>query len=154
MRLMGFPFFSPAYPEYPLNWDAWRRWVYQRAGYRCQVCGRWGLRLHAHHIVPVSRGGPTTPENLMALCEECHGRVHPHMRRGQFHPWHKHSPQAGFSSLWRRQQPYPDYYYPTYQYPQPLSQWGRTIPRSHYDVAYHSMPLAAKLALGPFAPEI
>ena len=42
---------------------------------RCQMCGRTvkedGIKLQADHRVPDSWGGPTSIENLWALCEEC-----------------------------------------------------------------------------------
>lgn len=50
--------------------------VLQRDRFRCQLCGRspageLGCTLHVDHIVPVSKGGRTTFENLRALCAEC-----------------------------------------------------------------------------------
>lgn len=42
---------------------------------RCQMCGKTiaddGIKLQADHKVPQSWGGPTTMENLWAICEEC-----------------------------------------------------------------------------------
>jgi hypothetical protein len=42
---------------------------------RCQMCGRTikedGVRLQADHKIPQSWGGPTTLENLWAICEAC-----------------------------------------------------------------------------------
>lgn len=67
---------------YPLNWDTLRRQVYARAGYRCQNCGQGNTQLHAHHIVPLFRGGTNALTNLACLCDPCHRRIHPHMRRG------------------------------------------------------------------------
>lgn len=64
---------------YPRNWDSLRRHVYTRDRHRCQSCGRKGsrkVRLHAHHIIPLSRGGTNTLDNLTTLCSECHRRVH------------------------------------------------------------------------------
>jgi len=50
--------------------------VLQRDRFRCQLCGRspateLGCKLHIDHIVPFSKGGKTTFENLRALCAEC-----------------------------------------------------------------------------------
>ncbi len=50
--------------------------VLQRDRFRCQLCGRspateLGCKLHVDHIVPYSKGGKTTFENLQALCAEC-----------------------------------------------------------------------------------
>lgn len=44
--------------------------VFERDGYRCQRCGDWH-DLCADHIIPESRGGETTKENLQALCRQC-----------------------------------------------------------------------------------
>lgn len=44
---------------------------------RCQMCGRTvaedGIRLQADHKVPKTWGGPTSLENLWALCQLCNG---------------------------------------------------------------------------------
>ncbi|NUQ76099.1 MAG: HNH endonuclease [Polyangiaceae bacterium] len=39
---------------------------------RCWRCGYQSKRLQRCHIIPASRGGPTTPENLVLLCRRCH----------------------------------------------------------------------------------
>lgn len=72
--------------SYPPDWDARRRATYQRDDYTCQNCGATGGRqargngavLHAHHIVPRSRGGSNALSNLQTLCESCHNNVHDH----------------------------------------------------------------------------
>lgn len=66
-------------------WDSLRRQVYKRDGYTCANCGAKGggdksTELHAHHIVPVSRGGTNVLTNLKTLCRDCHEKVHPYMR--------------------------------------------------------------------------
>jgi hypothetical protein len=50
--------------------------VLQRDQFRCKLCGRspateLGCKLHVDHIVPFSKGGRTTFENLQALCLHC-----------------------------------------------------------------------------------
>lgn len=50
--------------------------VLDRDGFRCVLCGRSpailaGVQLHIDHVVPVSRGGRATAENLRTLCAEC-----------------------------------------------------------------------------------
>lgn len=48
--------------------------VLRRDNFRCVRCGRGredGVKLHVDHIVPVSRGGKSTMDNLQTLCEDC-----------------------------------------------------------------------------------
>lgn len=50
--------------------------VLQRDGFSCQNCGRSpaktaGVELHVDHIIPWSKGGDTTIENLKTLCSGC-----------------------------------------------------------------------------------
>jgi 5-methylcytosine-specific restriction endonuclease McrA len=40
----------------------------------CQYCGKRSRDLTLDHIVPRSRGGPTTWENLVACCKSCNGK--------------------------------------------------------------------------------
>lgn len=52
-----------------------RRKILDRDGHRCVHCG--GRRgLHAHHVEWRSKGGATTPANLITLCARCHSLVH------------------------------------------------------------------------------
>lgn len=69
--------------EYPSDWDRRRKKVYRRDNYECQNCGSKGgaygnTELHAHHIVPKSKGGTHQLTNLQTLCHDCHRRVHGH----------------------------------------------------------------------------
>jgi len=50
--------------------------VFVRDKSRCRLCGRSAVtdpscRLHIDHIIPFSKGGKTTLENLQALCSDC-----------------------------------------------------------------------------------
>jgi len=50
--------------------------VLDRDNFRCVFCGKspatdFGTKLHIDHIVPFSKGGKSTLENLQTLCEEC-----------------------------------------------------------------------------------
>ena len=50
--------------------------VLTRDNFRCVFCGKspatdLGTRLHIDHIIPFSKGGKSTLENLQTLCEEC-----------------------------------------------------------------------------------
>jgi len=67
--------------EYPSDWNSRRKAVYQRDNFTCQNCGRRGgphgnYELHAHHIVPKSKGGTHRKSNLKTLCKQCHNAIH------------------------------------------------------------------------------
>ena len=49
-----------------------RRAVFARDGHRCQYCGRGAENLD--HVVPRSRGGPHTWDNVVASCRACNAR--------------------------------------------------------------------------------
>lgn len=51
-----------------------RREVFIRDGYTCQYCGRETGDLTIDHIIPRSRGGPHTWDNLVAACKPCNHR--------------------------------------------------------------------------------
>ena len=53
----------------------------KKAGYACSRCGVALTMISAepHHIIPVSEGGLTTPENLQILCRACHVALHKKM---------------------------------------------------------------------------
>ena len=59
-----------------------------RDGFACRLCGDWEDKyypetgaiveaIHAHHIIPKAQDGPDTMENLVTLCDLCHGVVTP-----------------------------------------------------------------------------
>lgn len=67
--------------RYPDDWDERRREVYTRDKYICQNCSAGGGKkgnseLHAHHVVPISKGGSHQKGNLITLCSECHEAIH------------------------------------------------------------------------------
>lgn len=54
--------------------DSLRYDIMRRDKFRCQLCGSTaadGVKLHVDHILPVAKGGKTTPENLRTLCDRC-----------------------------------------------------------------------------------
>jgi hypothetical protein len=69
---------------------ALRRAILHRDGNRCVIdgCGSRN-RLQVHHVVPWSRGGPTDPSNLIALCwYHHHIAIHQHGLELYRHPAH------------------------------------------------------------------
>lgn len=76
-------------PNHSLRWSAdmieWRKAVYSRDGYTCQVCGLQFLEkehngLHPHHIIPLSKSKELAFDvnNGIALCEKCHRKTMGH----------------------------------------------------------------------------
>ena len=59
------------------RWEPLRRTALERAGYRCQSCGRPG-RLEAHHKIPLRVAPELAFElrNLEVRCRKCHFAVH------------------------------------------------------------------------------
>jgi 5-methylcytosine-specific restriction endonuclease McrA len=51
-----------------------RREVFIRDNYTCQYCGRQGHDLTIDHVVPRSRGGSHSWENLVSACKTCNHR--------------------------------------------------------------------------------
>ena len=50
--------------------------LFRRDEFHCQYCGTElpGSRLQVEHVIPKSRGGPTTWENTVAACNDCNSR--------------------------------------------------------------------------------
>lgn len=51
-----------------------RREVFIRDGYTCQYCGKQSHDLTIDHVVPRSRGGAHSWENLVSACKPCNHR--------------------------------------------------------------------------------
>ena len=53
-----------------------RQNLFKRDVYTCQYCGvnLPGSKLQVEHVLPRSRGGPTTWENTVAACDSCNSR--------------------------------------------------------------------------------
>jgi 5-methylcytosine-specific restriction endonuclease McrA len=64
------------------SWPALCAEVLAREDYTCQHCGERHPEgtLEIHHIIPVSKMGSNRPDNLMALCSECHKKIHARSR--------------------------------------------------------------------------
>lgn len=57
----------------PRDWYALRAAVFRRDGYCCTYCGseRGDDPLHCDHVMPYSKGGTTTLDNLTTACRSC-----------------------------------------------------------------------------------
>ena len=51
-----------------------RKNILRRDGHRCQFCGRADIALTLAHVVPASRGGDDSWENLVCACVKCNNR--------------------------------------------------------------------------------
>ncbi len=51
-----------------------RKNILRRDGHRCQYCGRSDIPLTVDHVIPLSRGGEETWENLVCACVKCNNR--------------------------------------------------------------------------------
>ena len=56
-------------------YEALRRKILERDGWRCQACGTIA-GLEVHHLQRRSQLGDDSENNLITLCSECHGAVH------------------------------------------------------------------------------
>ena len=66
---------------YQYVWKETRKKALKRDKFRCQKCGAKNVKLHVHHIVPVSAGGSDELYNLITLCEKCHFDNHPRNKK-------------------------------------------------------------------------
>lgn len=57
-----------------LTWRSIRSRILRESGGRCADCG--GKAVTVHHIVPMMRGGTSYDDNLVPVCDFCHGRRH------------------------------------------------------------------------------
>lgn len=63
-----------SYPEY----TEWRKNIYERDDYVCQICGNKGGVLNAHHIEGYAKNPEfrIILENGITLCKDCHNNFH------------------------------------------------------------------------------
>ena len=50
---------------------------------KCKICKKESEVLEKHHIIPKSRGGKDTKDNLISICVECHEKAHDVSFRGE-----------------------------------------------------------------------
>lgn len=62
------------WPGYPPDWED-RSDEIKKEREVCEACDEdW--KLHVHHKIGIQNGGNHTKENLVLLCEKCHGEIH------------------------------------------------------------------------------
>ena len=69
--------------RHSLEYTDWRGKVFERDGYKCQVCGQVGGTLNAHHI-KAFKDYPKLRfdvDNGITLCERCHRELHKRLRQ-------------------------------------------------------------------------
>lgn len=65
------------------RWNATRREVLQRDGFRCVACrSDVPASCDIHHLLPRSMGGSDELSNLVSLCDGCHAAHHPNLAGG------------------------------------------------------------------------
>lgn len=74
-----------------------RRAVFARDHSRCQYCGRPAENLD--HVVPRSRGGPHSWDNIVASCRPCNSRKEDHLP-GECGMHLRRVPVAPHASMW------------------------------------------------------
>lgn len=67
------------------EYKEWRMSVFARDGFECQICGKVGGKLNAHHIKPYKDCPESRYEvrNGVTLCEACHKKIH----KDKDHEW-------------------------------------------------------------------
>lgn len=67
------PMFGPIGSSRPSAsvWYAIRARIFDRDDYTCAYCGLRGGQLECDHVIPVSRGGSHTDDNLVTACKKC-----------------------------------------------------------------------------------
>lgn len=68
------------------KWRETARAARERAGHKCQLCGRTDERLEVHHN-SYKRLGREKPDDLVCLCATCHRLHHVHQRHPFVFRW-------------------------------------------------------------------
>lgn len=87
--------------------DSLKQILFQEANFQCAYCGhRDGLNLTCHHIKSKEDEGENHYNNLIALCYNCHNRIHESktindkdIRRIKRHLVHNFLTQSGVNAL-------------------------------------------------------
>ena len=61
----------------PADWDKLRRYVYNKAGGKCEICGEKTSRLDAHEKWSYDKKNKVQKlESIIAVCKKCHSVIH------------------------------------------------------------------------------
>lgn len=78
LKIEGWEQEQPEAGRRTAEYRAWRKSVFERDNYTCQICGKRGGRLNAHHIERyrscIKRRTDIT--NGITLCDACHKKIH------------------------------------------------------------------------------
>jgi hypothetical protein len=75
--IIQFRLINTFWPAYPPDWGVRRKAVLKRAGEKCEDEGCGETKdLDIHHILPISKGGSHSLDNLICLCHSCHRDRH------------------------------------------------------------------------------
>ena len=55
----------------PADWAQLTAAVFERDGHACVYCGDRSTPLHCDHVIPLSRGGSSSMDNLATACSDC-----------------------------------------------------------------------------------
>jgi len=89
------------------QWEGVRRMVWDRAHGLCEWCAEKGEVVPAnvvHHVIPLSEsnmndvGITLNPENLVALCHDCHTLAHQRLGKGALNGRKIEEPRVGFDA--------------------------------------------------------
>lgn len=58
--------------EFTLTKEEWEK-ILEKFKYRCAYCRKEG-KLEMDHVIPISKGGPTTKENIVPACRSCNSK--------------------------------------------------------------------------------
>jgi len=75
------------WPKYPPDWKE-RAQNIKDSRKTCEVCNSTS-RLHIHHKIKISNGGNHASNNLVLLCERCHGELHHEDFSGREYVFHE-----------------------------------------------------------------
>lgn len=78
LRFLNWEEMYPETGRHTTEYSEWRKAVFARDNYTCQICGQRGGKLNAHHIIRYRKNVEerTNIDNGITLCVTCHKAVH------------------------------------------------------------------------------